>query len=300
MIDLILEPSITQTWEVFCSSHDPFSIAIDGRVFGGPKFDPTGPRANFNHHEEVDRLATRCTCAQILMAIRQGLFRTFRYASVPKLTVYANDCDQDVCTSWFLLANHYWAEQPLNPLLNRLVMLEDMLDTTAGAYPLPVDLPVLREMAWVFDPYTRFRSDGGLSRQNAKEFKSVIEDVAGRIGKHITGSGEEMPLDLRYERIGGGTGWTMVKEVGAQSRTAMFADGIRAYVSATSVGDRWKYTLGRMSPFIPFDIPAIYKACNEVDGGGWSGSDIVGGSPRGTNSKIEPKQISEIVERVRQ
>lgn len=53
---------------------EPFSIALDGYVNVGPRFDHEGPRVNFNHHEEVDRLATRATCGQVLMAIRQGLF----------------------------------------------------------------------------------------------------------------------------------------------------------------------------------------------------------------------------------
>ena len=45
------------------------------------------------------------------MAIRQGLFRCFRDGSGPTARVYANDCDEDVCTAWFLLNNAHLAEQ---------------------------------------------------------------------------------------------------------------------------------------------------------------------------------------------
>ena len=59
------------------------------------------------------------------------------------LDVYANDCDEDVCMSWFLLKNHALTQQALNPALNRLVHMVDMLDTTAGAFPFPEDMPSL-------------------------------------------------------------------------------------------------------------------------------------------------------------
>ena len=51
------------TWEQFCATVGPYAVALDGYVAAGPRFDPAGPRVNFNHHEEVDRLATRSTCA---------------------------------------------------------------------------------------------------------------------------------------------------------------------------------------------------------------------------------------------
>ena len=84
------------TWDKFLETEDTHAIALDGYVSGGPRFDPSGPRVNFNHHEEVDRLATRSTCGQVLMAIRQGLFKTFRNGFGPYATVLVNDCDEDI------------------------------------------------------------------------------------------------------------------------------------------------------------------------------------------------------------
>ena len=190
----------------------------------------------------------------------------------------------------------------MNPLLNRLVMMEDCLDATAGAYPFPKDLPVLRELAWVFEPYRQFRLSGQLDKKDSQAYRSIIEDVEGRIGRHITGSGQEIPLDTRYERIGGGTGWTMVHETGAQARTGMFADGIQAYVSVREQGGgRWVYTVGRMSTFIPFDCSTIFHRCNEAEGvvskeDRWGGSEMVGGSPRIQGSKLSPEEMTKIVE----
>ncbi len=297
---LVLPLQHPVSWETFVRVEDGFAIALDGYVIGGPRFDPAKVIANFNHHELVDRLATRATCAQVLMAIRQGLFRTFRDQHGPKALVHVNDCDEDVCTSWFLLKNHAWAAQPMNPLLNRLVMMEDALDATAGAYPFPADLPALGELAWVFEPYRQFRLSGGLERQReGSAFRSVIDDVTHRIERHITGKGGTVTLDTRYDILHRGNGWSMVKEVGAQARQGMFADGVSAYVSYRERGEgRYTYVLGRMSPFIPFNLDKIFAVLNEIDSNGsdrWGGSDMVGGSPRVGGSTIDPDAMVKII-----
>ena len=287
------------SWDTFCETHPPFSIALDGYVDGGPKFDATGPHATFDHHSHVDRLATRATCGQCLMAVRQGLFQAFRKDNAPHATVFVNDADEDVCVSWFVLKNHHLSAQTMNPLLNRLVMMEDALDATAGAYPFPVDLPVLGELAWIFQPYRQFRLSGGLERRKAEEYQSIIEDVTGRIERHLAGRGQSVRLDTRYARIGGGEGWVMVKEIGAQARTGMFADKIGAYVSVRErPNGRYTYVLGRLSPYIPFDLNQFYTRLNEAEGckdDRWGGSDMVGGSPRIGGSGLSPDELTRIL-----
>jgi hypothetical protein len=295
----------------FVKTHEPYSLALDGYVTGGPKLDRSGPHANFNHHEEVDRLATRATCAQTLMAIRQGLFSLFRDDKGPRLNAYVNDCDEDVCTSWFLLKHHHLVQSTMNPMLNRLVAMEDALDSTAGAYPFPVDLPTLSELNWVFEPYREFRSSGALSLRKPLQFANVIELVEHRIMAHITGAGKAVPLDTRYERVGGGTGWAMVKELGANARTGMFAEGVSAYVAVRERQDgRFTYTVGKMSSFVPFDVQLVLDRLNDAEhdkklssdpnalpgGDFWGGSDSVGGSPRVGGSSLTPDEVQKVVE----
>lgn len=298
MINLeVITDKPPMSWDDFCAETPPESIALDGFVAEGPRFDSAGPRINFNHHEGVSRLDTRATCAQVLMAIRQGLFECF-----PHPTVYVNDCDEDVCTSWFLLKHKHLTQHTINPLVNRLVHMEDMLDATAGAYPFPAGLPALRELAWVFDPYRRARTSGELDRRDAKSYSSIIEDVEHRILKHVTGTGGSVELDTRYERIGGGTGWTMVREIGPQARTGMFGDGIKAYVAVRDRPDgRHTYTIGRMSQFIRFDISKLLEKLNEVEGCStdrWGGGDTIGGSPRVTGSRLKPEEVQDVVQDV--
>lgn len=304
MINLIVQcKQPPQTWVEFCRKPS-FSMALDGFVKVGPRFNPNGPHVNFNHHEEVDRLATRATCAQVLMAIRQGLFSTFRDVNGARASVYVNDCDEDVCTSWFLLKNHFLVANAINPRLNRLVDMEDKLDSTAGAYPFPQDLPVLQELAWVFYPYRSFRLGGGLDRKEPVEYIQVIQEVESRIMQHITNGGNSLPVDIRYERMGGGSDWTMVKEIGSHAKTGMFSDGIRAYVAVRERPDgRYTYTVGRMSPFVNFDVMAILTKLNKVEGcttDCWGGGNTIGGSPRVGGSSLSPQEVTSVVNSVLQ
>ena len=302
-VKLCMDPQTPPlTWEEFCKRSSSFSISLDGYVKESPKFDPSGPRVNFNHHEGVSRLEMRATCGQVLMAIRQGLFDCFRDKNGVRADVYVNDCDEDVCTAWFLLKHPHLVIGSTHTLLNRLVSMEDALDTTAGAYPYPKDLPALRELAWVFEPYRRIRLNGDLERKDAKLFEGVVTDVEHRISAHIVGKGSEIPVDMRYERIGGGNGWTMIREIGAQGRTGAFADGIRAYVAVRErPSGGYAYTVGRMSPFIPFDVPKILQRLSDFEDQmteQWGGGDMIGGSPRVAGTKLLPKEVERIVNEV--
>ncbi|MDO8649171.1 MAG: hypothetical protein Q7R81_05310 [Candidatus Peregrinibacteria bacterium] len=299
-IELQIKPETApMPWEEFCKTHPPFSVGVDGYIDAGPKFDADAPHANFDHHHGVSRLETRATCGQALIAVRMGLFQCFRDKCGPRMTVYANDCDQDVCTAWTILKHHYLADQTMNPALNRLVSIEDMLDTTAGAYPFPADLPIMEEFAWVYEPYTQCRLAGGLEKRDAGAFKSVVSDVENRILQHVAGKGESLPVDTRYEQVGGGKGWAMVHELGAQARTGMFADGIRAFLSVKERKDgKWSYVIGRMSEYIKFPILRMLDTLNQAEGAEkdrWGGATTIAGSPRIGGSKLTPDEVSRII-----
>lgn len=214
-ISLSMRPHVTPVgWEEFCATHGPYTIGLDGYAASGSGFDPAGPRLNLDPHTEVDRLATRATCGQTLLAIRQGLFECFRDGNGARAEVCVNDCDEDVCTSWFLLAHPDLAFPGKCPPLNRLVGVVDMLDTTAGAYPLPPDLGFLKELAWVFAPYHSFRTSGELDRRQPEK-RSLVRSPNG---------GQEDDLfpqpDRRPPRRCGGARQGRVSEGSGRNRAA--------------------------------------------------------------------------------
>lgn len=304
MIRLKVQPAVAPVkWQQFIKANEPRSIALDGYVATGPRFKKTGPYANFNHHEDVSRLETRATCAQVLIAVRQGLYQAFQDdKGNPDATIFVNDCDEDVSLSTFILQNSHLAIGTMNPLLNKLVFMEDMLDTTAGAYPFPKDMETLQQLMWVFAPYHRFRLNGGLDSRDPVLFEDVIEDVGRRIMDYITGKAKTIQLDTRFETIGGGTGWTMVSEKGQNARVGVYYAGILAFVSMRERKDgRWNYILGRSSQFVPFPIPTLLKAFNNAEGVSegdvWGGSDIIAGSPRISGSKLDPDRVTEVIQK---
>jgi hypothetical protein len=299
-VELCLMPGAEPiSWAEFRRTHPPYSIALDGYVRGASQFDPRGPWLNFDHHADVDRLSSRATCSQVLLAVRQGLFEPGSLLHRQHLRVFVNDCDEDVCLSWYLVNN---AERLLrwnHSHIDRLVQAVDVLDTTAGACLQPIDENLLREIAWIFEPYRTARLRGSLDTTQDVTHRGIVDAVYRRIDAHLSGSGGVSLLDLRYERILSGTGWTMVREIGAQARLGMVRDGIRAFISVRGRGDRrWTYAIGRTSPFVSFDVAGIVAALNRVEPPGqgqWGGGNLIAGSPRKRGSALPPAKVAAVV-----
>lgn len=288
------------SWEDFVRKCGKYSIALDGYVADSPKLDPLVPVANFNHHENVSRLETRATCAQVHLLIQLGLFKLFRDEDGPRADLYVNDCDEDVCLSVTQLRYPHIAESVINPGLNRLVELSDKLDTTAGLFPFSTDIPVLEELAWVYEPYRRFRLSGGLDGRDAGAFESIITDVEHRIISFIVGKQKRVRLDIRHKVIKSGTGWAMIEEIGPYGRQGALSDGIRAFIAVRERGDgKLACSIGRVSECIPFPVHSILEKLNRAEkltNERWGGGSTIGGSPRTSGSGLTKDQIFEIAE----
>jgi hypothetical protein len=297
---IIINPGKVISWSEFCEKYPPNSIALDGYVYGKPQFHPNG-YANFNHHEEVFRPATRSTAAQVLITIRTGLFQAFDWNN---LKIFVNDCDEDVCSAIFLLNNPRLVMSASNPAINRFIQLVDFLDTTAGAYPFSGELDYSAQLRWVFLPYRLFRKTG-INNKNPDEFRSIITDVGNRIMKLVIGSSESIhTLDNKFQVMNTGKkGWKMVREIGTDSRIAMFNSGILAFVSVLGERDGiYRYVIGRPSPFISwFPLRSIFTVLNETEGisnesfDRWDGGDDIGGSPRNSGSSLNPDRLFQII-----
>jgi hypothetical protein len=184
------------------------------------------------------------------------------------------------------------------PLVNRLVHIEDMMDTCGGTYPFHRDTPVLKEIAWIFQPYTLFRITGGIERKNVQEYQNVIDNVCQRIMLHITGNSHSIGLDINYEVEYRSASWSLVKENGRDDRMAYWGDGIKAFMAYRKRSDgNYTYTIAKMSPFVNFNILGIISKLNEIEEG-WGGSNTIGGSPRSKGSSIKPIDIIEKVNKI--
>ena len=126
---LNIEPRVSKTWDEFRNESPSGSIALDGYVLAEPNFDKITKHINFDHHTFVQRLSTRSTTGQVAMAIKTGLFDSLDFKNP---NVYVNDADQDVCLSTRLLKNNVrMSGQKSEPLMNKLIEVQDKLDCTA-------------------------------------------------------------------------------------------------------------------------------------------------------------------------
>ena len=288
----------------FIENTPRFSIALDGIVAGGSWYDPETRHANFNHHDCFSRLAVRATCEQVYVAIVQGFFSAFNNGKSVELNIFVNDCDEDVCFSVFLLRNRKIVGKEANGRLRRLVETEGKIDATGGTYRLTTTAPVWAELAWIFEPYRRFRMSGRIFEKEPAAFQEIIDEVGHRIQENINGTGGTRVLNpgmLRYRKIGGGPGWSMIVEEGEYGRRGAIDDGIEAFLSVQERPDgRYAYTIGRISEWIPFDVAGLLNYLNQAEilseaVDRWGGSDTIGGSPRIAGSDLPPPRVERVI-----
>lgn len=306
-IRIIAEPGKQVSWKELQEQYEPPAISLDGHCKAGTLFSKDKRHVNLNHHgkRESSSTDTLATCAQALRLVRdQELFLKFCRDGKPFGHVYINDCDQDVCLATFILLNPSLVNRPK---LRYLVELEERLDTTAGLYvPDKHQAEMMGEVAWIFEPYALARASGELYRAKPTDMLRIIREVHGRIRSYLFGRQKRVEVDKRYEDLvePRPESYAVVREIGVFARLKMAKDGIRAYAILKAEQDGvLHWSLGKKSPFVDFDLPSIYDACNEAEGIGevegdrWGGSSNRGGSPRIRGSRLTPERLAEVIDR---
>lgn len=305
-IHLIIHPRKSISWEEFLKTPGP-SIALDGYLNEPPLYSEKTLHINFDHHCGVVREATMSTADQVYMAVKGGLFKSFRKNGKPFANVYVNDPDQDTCLAVFILDNYEMFEGVnSHPSFNRLLNLDSKLDVTGGAFPMNLSEKLLAQHNWVFEPYTDMRKSGSLSNATPEMMRSCIESVCARIMAHILGTGGEIELDTRYEILHSSAvvpGFMVVNEIGGSSaRYHLYSHGMDAFVSivAKRPDGKYVYSIGRKSRYIPFPVQKFFVLLNAKEElspkEGWGGSDIIGGSSRELGSSLEPSEVFDLIE----
>ncbi len=295
-------PRQNMTWKEFARISPPNSIALDGVVSGGPRFDPDGPRINFDHHDGVVREATMSTAMQVYTAIKGGLMESFRKNGQPQAAIFINDTDQDTSLAVWLLDNHKLFEGTGSiPCISRLLALTDRLDISGGAYPMNLDERIVSQHNWVFRPYTDLRKSGALAQANETVLADNLDAVMNRLNRLLMGQAEEVELDTRHVILYNGADFKVVDEIGGnEARYYLYSKGMNAFISivARRPDGNMVVSVGRRSRFIPFPIRQLYEDFNRAEGlapdKGWDGSDIIGGSPRATGTSLTWEKLRDI------
>ncbi len=302
MIELVIEPRRTMGWDDFLRAAPPRSLALDGYVAGAPRFDRATKKLSLNHHEGVDRLGTRCTASQLFMHLKKGLFSLFTGDDGLEVRLYVNDPDQDVCLATWLAYNHERITgERSEPLINRLLFIEDALDVTAGVYPYPLKSKIMREQAWIFEPYTASRSRLGMMDEAG--MRAIIESVHQRITAYTLGNGSQTAPDDRFQLLYRGRGWLLIEEEGTYARSRLAQQGYGGCVVLRGERrGRYDYTLCELNYENPLNLPRLYDLLNEAEQiprrakDRWGGSDTVGGSPREKGSGLAPDELARLID----
>ena len=305
--DIRIMPRQSITWDKFLITTPAKSIALDGVVSGGPKYDPLTRHINFDHHDNVVREATMSTAMQVYFALKGGLMDVFGQVvgSLEPTVIYINDTDQDTSFAVWLLLNYkkFEGTQSL-PNVSRLLALTDRWDITGGAFVMNLDDQIVRQHAWVFKPYTDLRKSGGLALATEQIMRDNIEAVMARLSSFMMGQSGEVELDTRHEIFHDSPAYKIVDEIGGNdARYYLYSRGMNAFVSLVAIRNdgRFVYSIGRRSQFIPFPVEQLYDDLNAAEGldrqTGWNGSTIIGGSSRQLGSRLGWEEIQDIVDR---
>lgn len=305
-IDLQIEPRVSTTWKEFIKNTPKCSIALDGYVHAAPQYDAKTKHINFDHHHEVQRLATMSSAEQVMYAIKGGLMNHFITKEHPKPHVYVDDPDQDVALALFILENYKLFEGIASiPNFNRLLEIDSRLDITGGWYPMNHNTKLIRQHHWVFAPYSELRKSGKLYNATAGMMRDNLEATTTRIMKHINGDGGEVELDTRHEIYYRGNDFWMANEIGGpDARYELFSQGMLTYINIIGEKENGNLamTIGNSDPYRQFPIQKLYDVFNAAEGitkdnkDKWGGSNLIGGSPRETGTKLSWQEIKEITQ----
>ncbi len=289
-------------WDDFVMTTPPRSIALDGVVRGGPRFDEETKHINFDHHDSVVREATMSTAMQVYFALKGGLVEALKVDGQVEANIYINDTDQDTALAVWLLLNYKKFEGVQSiPHVNRLIALTDRWDITGGAFPINLDDRLVRQHGWVFQPYANLRKSGGLAQANEQVMRDNLDAVLRRLDQFLMDQGGEVPLDTRHTILYDSPRFKIVDEIGGnEARYMLFSQGMNAFISlvAQRSDGRFVYSVGRRSQYIPFPVTDLYHRFNNAEGfengEGWGGSNIVGGSSRVHGSGLTWEQLRDL------
>lgn len=295
---LIAEPRISLHWEGFVEEKPAHSIALDGYVRGPPKFDTKTKHFNFNHHEGVCRLATRSTASQVQMAIKMGLMDCLKTQAWTYLAnIFVNDPDQDTCLAVWLLQNYerVWKNKS-EPLINKMIGIQDMLDTTAWLYPFDGESRTIMQLNWVFEPYTDTKTTWTLPDMDADTMTKLINNVCFRINEFTLGRADILESKNEYDIIWWWKDRKMIMEKGVYARNKLASDKITAFISyAGKRNGKYYYSIGKQSEFINFPIDKLYQHLNYIeDDEVRGGSETIGGC-RNKWSSFAPEELQRII-----
>lgn len=257
-------PRAEFAFDEFCSRTPHRSIALDGFVKGGATQDLRTLHFNFDHHGGCVRDFTLCTAQQVALMLSQGLMNMLHENDVANFWVFMNDPDPDsTLASYQFIHPHLRDSVVFRRLLHGFVA---PLDVSAGTAGPDIHSDLMRQGAWIFEPY--FRELSRVYSMNGKQIADLTLEIYDRIGKHLMGNGHMGDIDGRISELARGDGWMMIQEHGAHSRLKTFQSnpslqGIVVFKGETA--GEYRYSAVRHNRLSYFPVELLSDSLNRVE-----------------------------------
>jgi membrane protease YdiL (CAAX protease family) len=304
-ISVHIEAGLTVSASVAHKS-SPGTIYLDGVARCEPFMNVEKQIYNFDHHEGCLRPFTLSTCEQVLIMILKGLDLRGR-----DWKVFANEPDLDTVLAIWLLLNHVRISRKNSDDPNKLyalVRLEGIIDAHGLEMSnLSAFSPNLLKKTKKLIDYLRaeeinLKKDAIWEETDYLEYTALILHKIDRIIYKSRDFNDFKELkELARAEIGGHRIAVVVEaELGIYELEPYLN---RIYGESLGLAILKKgediYTLRRMDPFMPAGLNDVYQKLNAIDpavscrknSSQWGGSDDIGGSPRGIQTKLTPKEI---------
>jgi membrane protease YdiL (CAAX protease family) len=284
------------------------AIFLDGAAQGGPFVEVQKELYNLDHHEGCIRPFTLATCEQAMVLIRRVVDLRKR-----DWTVFANDADLDTVFALWAILNHFRIndDAEVRFRLMPLLRLEGAIDTHGFSLQdmaaLPPDLfhATSATLKQLQDREAALKSEGTWYKVDLLEYIAErLQAIDGLIysPKHFDGLHEVEEL-ARVEIANGSVAVACRSDAGIyeleQQLRKLHGDRLGILILQNEPST---YTLRQVNQMLPATLEQAYQRLNLMDpvvGGRsrnrWGGSVEIGGSPRGTGTRLTPVQITETV-----
>jgi membrane protease YdiL (CAAX protease family) len=284
------------------------AIFLDGAAQGGPFMEVQKELYNLDHHEGCIRPFTLATCEQAMVLIRRVVDLRKR-----DWTVFANDADLDTVFALWAILNHFRIndDAEVRFRLMPLLRLEGAIDAHGldlqDMAALPPDLfhATSATLKQLQDREAALKSEGAWYKVDLLEYIAErLQAIDGLIysPKHFDGLYEVEEL-ARAEIANGSVAVACRSNAGIyeleQQLRKLHGDRLGILILQNEPST---YTLRQVNQMLPATLEQAYQRLNLMDpavGGGsrnrWGGSVEIGGSPRGTGTRLTPVQITETV-----
>ena len=289
--------------------YGPGTIFLDGVVDGGPFIDSEKKIYNLDHHNQCVRLFTLSACEQAYVLIRSGLDLGDR-----EWMILANEPDLDTVLAIWLLMNHARvssADGELRRELVPLVRLEGVIDVHGFELLEFAGLPereladARTRLADLLERETELKEAGLWSQVDLAEFTlELLQKIDQTVYPPGQFEGFEVVDELARVTLEGSHVAVVVRaDLGIYETEEQLRRVHEKRLGVIALlKDPNGYTLRQVKPFLSRNLEPVYALLNLMDpavagGNRWGGSDVIGGSPRRTGTRLAPEDIAWAIER---